>query len=383
MKTIFAYDPWRLVENELHKDDMRLSESMTSIGNGHMGMRGNFEEQYSGDSHRGTYLAGVWFPDKTRVGWWKNGYPQYFGKVINAMNIISLRVRIDREDIDLYEDDVVSFTRVLDMHAGVLSREFTIRREKGTVRVSFERFVSVARPELLALRCRVTADYDCKVALLPAIDADVRNEDSNYDETFWLFEGEDEDENGVLTVHTRTRENPFGTPRFAVCGAMAAVPTEKPKKNRATVEEGYVCRKFVFDVEADQTVGCDKFVCVCTDRDHKEDDLTAAATTGVLNAQAAGYDALRREQERAWMRRWEKADVRKIRRRDLLGHRGILPADVHRHRGRGCGAQSAQIPLAPNQRRVSQRTRAGSARRAVSDGHLHRRGMPQRVGNHL
>lgn len=32
MKTIFAYDPWRLVENELHKDDMRLSESMTSIG---------------------------------------------------------------------------------------------------------------------------------------------------------------------------------------------------------------------------------------------------------------------------------------------------------------------------------------------------------------
>lgn len=118
MKTIFAYDPWRLVENELHKDDMRLSESMTSIGNGHMGMRGNFEERYSGDSHRGTYLAGVWFPDKTRVGWWKNGYPQYFGKVINAMNIISLRVRIDREDIDLFEDDVLSFQRVLDHARG-------------------------------------------------------------------------------------------------------------------------------------------------------------------------------------------------------------------------------------------------------------------------
>ena len=162
MKTIFAYDPWRLVENELHKDDMRLSESMTSIGNGHMGMRGNFEERYSGDSHRGTYLAGVWFPDKTRVGWWKNGYPQYFGKVINAMNIISLRVRIDREDIDLFEDDVLSFQRVLDMRAGVLSREFVIRREKGTVRVFFERFVSIARPELLALRCRVTADYVCE-----------------------------------------------------------------------------------------------------------------------------------------------------------------------------------------------------------------------------
>ena len=49
------------------------------------------------------------------MGWWKNGYPLYFGKVINAMNIISLRVRIDREDIDLATDEVVSFTRMLDM----------------------------------------------------------------------------------------------------------------------------------------------------------------------------------------------------------------------------------------------------------------------------
>ena len=167
------------MERELHREDMRLSESMTSIGNGHMGMRGNFEERYSGDCHRGTYLAGVWFPDKTRVGWWKNGYPLYFGKVINAMNIISLRVRIDREDIDLATDEVVSFTRMLDMREGVLSRDFVIRREGGTVRVSFERFVSIDRPEILALRCRVTADYACKVALLPAIDADVHNEDAN------------------------------------------------------------------------------------------------------------------------------------------------------------------------------------------------------------
>ena len=34
---------------------------------------------------QGVYLGGVWFPDKTRVGWWKNGYPKYFGKMINAV----------------------------------------------------------------------------------------------------------------------------------------------------------------------------------------------------------------------------------------------------------------------------------------------------------
>lgn len=309
MKPLFSLDPWKLIETQLHQDDMRLSESMTSIGNGHMGMRGNFEEQYSGDTHRGTYLAGVWFPDKTRVGWWKNGYPAYFGKVINAMNILSLRVRIDREDIDLNTDAVESFTRVLDMQRGVLSREFVIRRAHGTVKVAFERFVSIARQELLAVRCRVTADYACKVALLPAIDADVRNEDSNYEETFWLFEGENELENGALSIAVRTKENPFGTPRFAVVGTMAAVPFGKVKKNKVSLDTAFVQRKLVFDVEPGQTVGCDKFVCVATSRDHSEETLALSASDGAAQVAAMGYDALLREQERAWARRWEKADV--------------------------------------------------------------------------
>ncbi len=309
MKTIFALDPWKLIETKLHKEDMRLSESMTSIGNGHMGMRGNFEERYSGDSHRGTYLAGVWFPDKTRVGWWKNGYPAYFGKVINAMNIISLRVRIDREDIDLNTDEVTAYSRVLDMKTGVLTREFSIRREKGTVKVFFERFVSVDMPEILALRCRVTADYACKVVLLPAIEADVTNEDSNYEETFWCFEGEEEHEDGVLTVAVRTKENPFDAPRFAVVGAMAVEPSGKLKKNKRDMEKGFVARKLVFDVKAGESVGCDKFVCVATSRDHKEEELTLSAHDGASLAHLAGYDSLRRVQERAWARRWEKADV--------------------------------------------------------------------------
>lgn len=310
MKTIFAYDPWKLIENELHRDDMRLAESMTSIGNGHMGMRGNFEERYSGDSHRGTYLAGIWFPDKTRVGWWKNGYPLYFGKVINAMNILSLRVRIDREDIDLGTEDPLSFTRTLDMHTGILSREFSVRRKGGTVYVRFERFVSVARPELLAIRCRVTADYACKVALIAAIDADVLNEDSNYNETFWDFEGESSDKQGAMTVSVRTKENPFDTPRFSVCSAMTTTPFGAAHKVKDDTDDGFVSRKFVFDIQPGQTVGCDKFVCVCTSRDHQEEALQLSARTGVLAAQTVGYDALCREQERGWARRWEKADVR-------------------------------------------------------------------------
>ena len=70
IKRLFEIDPWKIRTTKLDRENRRLQESLTSIGNGYMGMRGNFEETYSADHHQGTYIAGVWFPDKTRVGWW-------------------------------------------------------------------------------------------------------------------------------------------------------------------------------------------------------------------------------------------------------------------------------------------------------------------------
>ena len=75
-----------------------------------MGMRGNYEESYSKYSHRGSYIAGVWYPDKTRVGWWKNGYPEYFGKVPNSVNYIGIKVFIVCIDF-LYEKTISLYNK--------------------------------------------------------------------------------------------------------------------------------------------------------------------------------------------------------------------------------------------------------------------------------
>ena len=69
MKRTFDVSPWHIVTTKLNPDDKRLQESMTSLANGNLGMRGFFEEGYSGDTLPGIYIGGVWFPDKTKVGW--------------------------------------------------------------------------------------------------------------------------------------------------------------------------------------------------------------------------------------------------------------------------------------------------------------------------
>ncbi|MBO7125508.1 MAG: glycoside hydrolase family 65 protein, partial [Bacteroidales bacterium] len=77
---MFVEDEWNIIEREFDADRQMIAESIFSIGNGHMGQRANFEEAYSGKTLQGNYIGGVFFPDKTRVGWWKNGYPDYFAK---------------------------------------------------------------------------------------------------------------------------------------------------------------------------------------------------------------------------------------------------------------------------------------------------------------
>ncbi|CAF0783443.1 unnamed protein product [Didymodactylos carnosus] len=57
----FEIDPWLITLKglSLDHDHRRIAESIFSLGNEYMGCRGNFEEQYSGDSHQGAYLGGV------------------------------------------------------------------------------------------------------------------------------------------------------------------------------------------------------------------------------------------------------------------------------------------------------------------------------------
>ena len=85
---------WSIIEEGFNKESVKSSESLFSIGNSAMGQRANFEEQFTGNSLQGSYVGGVYYPDKTRVGWWKNGYPDYFAKVLNAPNWIGIEIKI-------------------------------------------------------------------------------------------------------------------------------------------------------------------------------------------------------------------------------------------------------------------------------------------------
>ncbi|MBF2474680.1 glycoside hydrolase family 65 protein [Listeria seeligeri] len=305
-KQLFEINPWTLRTTKLDKENKRLQESLTSLGNGYMGMRGNFEEGYSGDGHIGTYYAGVWFPDKTRVGWWKNGYPDYFGKVINGLNFIGIDVRLDGEKLDLYTDEVSDFELILDMEKGTLSRHFTVVKNNKSFRVSAERFLSVETKELAVIRYQVEALSDAKVELTSYLDGNVQNEDANYEEMFWQEVEQSSDANKGSLI-TKTIPNYFDTPRFTV-SAVVENRTNATNETNQT-KSLYAENKYHFDLKANEVAQIEKRVVITTSRDFSEVEVLDAGHAILNKLASSSYEELLAAHVAGWRERWDKADV--------------------------------------------------------------------------
>lgn len=179
---------WSIIEEGFDKEMVKSSESLFSIGNGAMGQRANFEETYTGETFQGSYIGGVYYPDKTRVGWWKNGYPEYFAKVINAPNWIGIDVVINGETLDLNTcKSVTNFRRELNMKEGWYQRSFEATLKNDTqVAVKSTRMLHMDLDELGIINYEVKAlNTHAHILFKPYLDGGITNEDSNWDDKFW------------------------------------------------------------------------------------------------------------------------------------------------------------------------------------------------------
>lgn len=306
IKRIMAIDPWQIKSDTLEIEDRRLQESLTAIGNGYMGMRGNFAETYSGDMHQGFYLAGVWYPDTTRVGWWKNGYPEYFGKAINALNIAKIKLVIDGAEVDLATESISDFNISLDMAKGTLSYTYVVRG----VKVSAERFFSVDILELavFAFMFESVDGKDHKIQIDAIIDADVKNEDANYDEQFWNILDKGQTNNGSY-IATQTIENPFGVDQFTVVASQTFAGNFEAVGQ--TTAEKAIINRFEQTVTAGDILIFEKRVIVTTSRDYADLTEVKAGNQAIVekSVQMQDYNSLYQAQVTAWGKRWDIADV--------------------------------------------------------------------------
>lgn len=301
-------DVWSVIEEGFDAERVKSSESLFSIGNGAMGQRANFEEKYSGDTFQGSYIAGIYYPDKTKVGWWKNGYPEYFAKVLNAPNWIGIDIEINGETLDLHTAKVKNFRRELNMRDGWYHRWFEATLVNGTeISASVRRFLCMDLDESGIINYEITPlNTDAKIVFKPYIDAGVTNEDANWEEKFWEPLAASHAGNCAF-VTARTFKTHFIATTFMqntilLNGNDLVLSPENAAADKEKVQFAYTVA-----TAKGQTACIQKIGGYTVSMNH-ENTQTAAENT-INAALAKGYDQLLQNQIDAWAKIWEMSDI--------------------------------------------------------------------------
>ncbi|MFV8467339.1 glycoside hydrolase family 65 protein [Flavobacterium sp. LB1P62] len=302
-------DNWSIIEEGFDVESVKSSESLFSIGNGAMGQRANFEETYTGKTFQGSYIAGIYYPDKTKVGWWKNGYPEYFAKVLNAPNWIGIDIEINGEKLDLNTcSEVKNFRRELNMKEGWYNRSFEATLKNGTeISVNIRRFLSIVLDEVGVINYEIIPlNKDSKIIYKPYIDAGVTNEDANWEEKFW--EPLDVKKSGneafvtAQTFKTHFKVTTFMQNSILSNGEKTAI---SPSNIDATADK----IQFSYDVivAQGQKSSIQKTGGYTVSLNH-ENTITAAEKV-IQSALAKGYNQILQDQIDAWAKIWEMSDI--------------------------------------------------------------------------
>jgi maltose phosphorylase len=303
-------DNWSIIEEGFDTESVKSSESLFSIGNGAMGQRANFEEYYSGPTFQGSYIAGVYYPDKTKVGWWKNGYPEYFAKVLNAPSWIGINVQINDETLDLFTcKKVANFRRELNMKEGWYERSFVATLKNDIeIEVSAKRFLSLNIDEVGAIAYSIQPlNSDATIKFTPYLDAGIKNEDANWEEKFWeTLQVKEENNQAFIVAKTFKTE-------FHACTFMQNELFLNDKKlnlpTNASEKATEISFHYTQQVKANETFTIHKFGGYTVCMNHDKYKLIEAAKKALHNATSLGFEALLENQKEAWAKIWEMADI--------------------------------------------------------------------------
>jgi len=302
-------DNWSIIEEGFEAERVKSSESLFSIGNGAMGQRANFEEHYSGNTFQGSYIAGVYYPDKTKVGWWKNGYPEYFAKVLNAPNWIGINIEINGENLDLAKCKLVSnFRRELNMKEGLYNRSFNAILQNGIeIEVNVTRFLSINLDEVGVINYEVKLlNSDAKIIFNPYVDAGVHNEDANWEEKFWEpISVENTSNEAFVTART------FKTHFTATTFMQNTILINNSAQNINPIISEKTADKIAFSYEVSankgQTASIQKIGGYTVSMNHQ--NTIEAAKNAIQKAVNIGYNQLLDDQKTAWAKIWEMSDI--------------------------------------------------------------------------
>jgi alpha,alpha-trehalose phosphorylase len=162
MTDIGPAEPWCVRQTGLDGDalttaGLRQAESLFALANGHIGLRGNLDENEP-RGMPGTYLNSLFEVRDLTYAEAGYAFPELSETLVDAPNGKLISLYVDDEPFDVRTGELVAHERVLDLRAGTLRREVEWVSPAGAaVRIVSTRLVSFPHPSVAAVRYEVTA----------------------------------------------------------------------------------------------------------------------------------------------------------------------------------------------------------------------------------
>jgi kojibiose phosphorylase len=280
---------WKIVEETFNPEKQHHKETVFTTGNGYLSTRGAFEEKYPGEM-RATFMHGV-FDD----------VPVVFTELVNAPDWLEMEIFLDGEHFRLFEGELVSFTRTLDLYTATLTRNLRWKSPRGQItHLIFERFASLADEHLCAVRVMISPEnYSGRVEVRAGINGEADN--LGFKHWNWLDQGMRGQE-AWLRCQTRSTNIELA---MAIHLAMA-VPNHRSRMKRWDAHNHPTLVAFA-EVDAGEVVNVTKYVTHYTSRDVKNPIKKSLNT--LRKAANEDYMHIWEEHSSAWKSEWDRSDV--------------------------------------------------------------------------
>ena len=291
---------WIIREDQFVPEQMQYYETIFSLGNGYLGTRGAFEENYR-LRKPATYIAGLF-----------DAAPNEVTELPNAPDWVSIELELAGERFDLEKGDVLAYQRSLDLKQGILCRNLRWQSPQGRVtKLSYKRFVSMKNQHLMGIRVSITPEnYHGTIKVISVLNGQVTNEGTQH---FKAVEECTFGDRGIYLVSETYQAQ-----------HILAVAASHQVKGRLINENFFNQRRLIgyeaqLAGETGQTLTFEKLVTIYTSRDldgtvpkaptEKTEKVKALALGENLGAAIQGFDSHLAAHVQAWADLWLKADI--------------------------------------------------------------------------
>lgn len=128
---------WNVIETEFDPAQLHHKETVFTLGNGYLGVRGAFEEGYPNDC-AATLIHGVY-----------DDVPISNTTLVNCPNWLPLAIKVAGQRFSMDSGEILKYERRFDLRLGLVVRDVRWRSPSGhTLDLHFERFSPVLQTNM-------------------------------------------------------------------------------------------------------------------------------------------------------------------------------------------------------------------------------------------